>query len=216
MVLGWQALSILQPEYAAFLCRSIPLLLIVLAAVFLSEKLPPRIIYPALLMIVGGFVSAVGQWHIVAFGTFLTLVACCFTALQMLIAKTKVRQIHPYAVAFYRVFLSCLMILLPTLLLGKMDISQAQPKHWAVLFLGAFLGPCFGHFLLFRAYQCWELSMASIVRTVQPLFVIPLAFIVFGRGPKIMELIGGLIILAGGFWLAFLSRRNNNSPTPTP
>ena len=216
MLTGWWSLVFLQPEYAAFLARSMPLMLIVFGAVLLSEKLPRGIIFPALLMIVGGFISAFGQWHIVAFGTFLALVGCCALALQMVIAKTTVHRVHPYAIAFYRVFLGCLILLLPALLLGKLDISHAQPKHWAVLLLGAFLGPCLSHFVLFRAYQCWELSMVSIVRTFQPLFVIPMAFLVFGRGPGTMELIGGAIILAGGVWLAWITKNagNNNRQTP--
>jgi drug/metabolite transporter (DMT)-like permease len=52
----------------------------------------------------------------------------------------------------------------------------------------------------------WELSRASIVVVVQPLFVIPLAYLVFGKFPGGMELIGGMVILIGAFWLALVHR----------
>ena len=210
MVLSWEGLRLLEPAYTAFLWRFAPVLAIVLGAVFLSEKLTAKIIFPGIVMVAGGLVCTIGQWNVVAWGTILTLLACCSMAIQMLIAKIKVSRIHPYAIAFYRVFLAAVVLTGVVLARGKADFSQAHGSHWAVMFLGAFLGPCLSHFLLFNAYRYWDLSRVSMTRVAQPLFVIPLAYVVFGTWPTPLRLIGGFIILAGAIWLAFVGIQSNS------
>ena len=73
--------------------------------------------------------------------------------------------------------------------------------------VGAFLGPCAGVLLMFKSFSCWDLSSTSIVITAEPLLVLPFAFVAFNKLPAEMELIGGLIILAGAFWLAKVNTR---------
>jgi drug/metabolite transporter (DMT)-like permease len=70
--------------------------------------------------------------------------------------------------------------------------------------LGAFLGPCASFLLTFRSYRCWDLSRSAIVKTVEPLFVLPLAYAVLGKLPTGTELLGGCLILVGAFWFAWI------------
>ena len=156
-------------------------------------------------MICGGFISTIASWHIVALGTALSILVCCAVAAQRLIAKRQVAEIHPNIIVFYRVAIAAVLIALLTLLSGKADFDVSG-KYWLVTFLGAFLGPCLAHVLTFRSFLYWDLSRASIVMTAQPLFVLPLTWLVFGQLPTALALIGGLIILAGAFWLALIRR----------
>ena len=215
MLLSWWGLSMLDPAFYAFLFRFYPVLTILLAAIFLSEKLPRRLFAPAALMIAGGILSTVGRWHIVALGMCLTLVACCMAALTSLIVKIKVFEIRTNVMVFYRVFIAAVVVALVVLATGKADFNVAG-KYWAVILLGAFLGPCLAHVLMFRSYAYWDLSLSSIVYTAQPLLVIPLAYAVLGRLPAGMELVGGLIILAGAFWLALAHRQDKPNRSQSP
>lgn len=208
MLLGWAGLARLDPSFTAFLWRFQPVLAIVMSMVFLGERFLYKEIIPISIMIFGSLLSTLGRWDIVGVGTILTLFACIAAALQMLIAKVKVREIKPNILVFYRVGIGAIVIMFWTFLSGKADFN-VEPSYWYVTLLGAFLGPCVSFLLTFRSYRYWELSRSSIVRTIQPIFVVPLAYIVFGKLPVMRELIGGSIILIGAFyfaWIHFLKR----------
>jgi len=203
MLLGWAGLARLDPSFAAFIWRFAPVLTILLSALFLRERLGIIEIFPIAIMVFGGSLSAFGRWNIVGIGTILTILACFAASLQMLIAKNKVKEIHPNILVFYRVGIAFVVIALWTFFTGKASFN-VTPSYWLITFLGALLGPCVSFLFTFRSYRYWELSRSSIVLTAQPLFVLPLAYIFFHKIPAGKELLGGLIILGGAFWLAWI------------
>ena len=205
MILSWAGLARLDPSFAGFLWRFAPVLTIVLGALYLGERLLVGELVPIAIMVLGGCLGAIGRWHIVGVGMALTLLACCAFAVQLLIAKMQVARIHSVILNFYRVGIGALIIALWTLLTGKVDFN-VEASYWLVTLLGAFLGPCTGFLLTFRSYRHWDLSRSSIVLTVQPLFILPSAYFIIGQLPTGMELIGGSMILAGAFWLAWIHR----------
>ncbi len=205
MILQWASLSMIGPAFQSFLFRFAPLLTILLAVIFLREALPLRLILPGVVMIAGGLISAVARWDIVALGTALALLACFATAVQRLIAKKKVSELHPTIIVFYRVLIGAAATSLLVLVTGKTNFN-VQGKYWAAMLLGAFMGPCMGHLLMFQSFFYWDLSRSSMILTAQPLIVLPLAYLVLGQFPAPMELVGGIIILAGAFWLVLVYR----------
>lgn len=210
MLLGWAGLALLDPSFASFIWRFFPVLTILLSALFLKERITPIEAVPIAVMVAGGAISVLGRWNVVGTGILLTICACMAAAIQMLIAKVKVTQIHPNVLVFYRVAIAALVIALWTFSIGKAEF-HASPRYWLVTMLGAFLGPCASFLFMFRSYQYWGLSRSSIVQISQPLFVLPMAFVFLRRLPTFRGLIGGLLILAGAFWLAWLhvkSRRD--------
>jgi len=203
MILAWTGLARLDPSFAAFLWRFQPVLTIVLSVLLLRERMSIKEIAPVTVMILGGCLSTIGRWDIVGIGIILTLLACIAVAVQMLIAKARVHEIHPNILVVYRVGIGAVVIMLWALLAGKINF-QVEASYWYITLLGAFLGPCASFLLTFRSYRYWDLSRSSMVRTVQPLFVLPLAYLVFGKLPAGKELFGGCVILVGAFWLAWI------------
>ncbi len=206
MILAWTALSRLDPTFSAFLWRFQPVIAITLSFLFLKERLTAAEIAAGAVMISGGLLSTVGRWNVVGTGVVLTLVACCAVAVQMLIAKARVHEIHPNILVTYRVGVASVVILLWCLVTGRIDF-EVRASYWYVTLLGAFLSPCASFLLTFRSYRYWDLSRSSVVRTVQPLFVLPMAYAVFRKLPVGKELIGGGLIMAGAFWLAWIHFR---------
>jgi drug/metabolite transporter (DMT)-like permease len=210
MILIWSGLAQLDPSFAAFLMRFFPVLTILLSAIFLHEKLSLVEIFPIGLMVLGGCISALGRWNIVGMGMVLILTSCLAGAVQMLMAKMKVSEIHPNVLVFYRVGIADITILLWILVTGKADFDVGM-SYWGVTLLGAFLGPCASFLLTFRSYKYWYLSRSSMVRTAQPLFVLPLAYIFLHKLPEDKELLGGFLILIGAFWIAWLHFRKRGN-----
>ncbi len=205
MVLAWAGLALLDPSFASFIWRFAPVLTIVLSAVILKERLQLREMLPIVLMVAGGALSTYGKWHIVGTGVMLTLLATCMVAVQMVTVKMKVSEISPHVLVFYRVSGAAVCIAIWTILTGKLHFNVA-PSFWIVTLIGAFLGPSMSFQYTFRSYTYWDLSRSSIVLTVQPLLVLPLAYLAFGRIPTGLQLLGGCIIVAGAFWLAMIHR----------
>jgi drug/metabolite transporter (DMT)-like permease len=205
MLLGWAGLALLDPSFASFLWRFAPVLTIMLSVFFLGERMGNKEIIPVVVMIMGGALSTIGRWHIVGLGVILTILACCAVSVQMVTAKMKVHEIHPNVLVFYRVGIAALFIVCWTFLTGKAQFNVRFP-FWGATLLGAFLGPCASFLLTFRSYKYWELSRSSIVLTSQPLIVLPMAYLAFGKIPSGMQLIGGLVILIGAFWLMFIHK----------
>ncbi len=205
MVLAWSGLSLLDPSFASFLWRFSPVLIIMLSVLLLGERLRLAEVIAIGVMVLGGAVTTLGRWQIVGTGVVLTLLGCVAVAVQMIVVKRNVGEVHPNILVFYRVSLAAVFITLWSLVNGKINFTFSMP-HLTVTLLGAFLGPCASFLLTFRSYRYWELSRSSIVLTTQPLVVLPMALLFFGKIPTGLELLGGLIILAGAFSLVWLHR----------
>jgi drug/metabolite transporter (DMT)-like permease len=210
MILGWAGLALLDPSFASFLWRFGPALTIIASYIVLREKMSAWEVLPFFVMLIGGVISTVGVWHAVATGVVLTFLACVTVAIQMLIAKKSIGDLHPNTLVFYRVGGAAVTIMLYSLLINKVEFT-GNITHWTSTIVGALLGPCCSFLLTFRSYRYWSLSRSSIVLTIQPLFVLPMAYMIFGRIPTVLQLIGGAIILAGALWLAWLHKRWNTA-----
>ena len=209
MIFGWSGLRLIDPSFSSFIWRSAPVLAITAGAVLFKEKLSFQELLAVVLMLAGSAVSTIGRWDIVGWGFLLTIAATVFTAIQSILAKRYVAEIDTDILVFYRLALATPVTLAWMVLNGNVDFS-VPARFWIVACLGAFLGPCFSFVFTFRAYKYWELSRAAMVQIIQPLLVIPLAYVFLHQFPSIRELIGGMFILAGGLWISLLqlSRRS--------
>jgi len=203
MVLAWTGLASLDAVFASFLWRFFPVLTILSGVLLLKERLSKREVFAMAIMLLGSLWSVAGRWGIVGTGVILTVLAGCAGTVQMLIAKSQTDQVHPNVLVAYRVGIGAVFIACWTFATGTADFA-VEARYWYITLLGAFLGPCASFLLTFRAYRYWTLSQSTIVVTIQPLLVLPLAYIFLGTLPSVREFMGGCIILVGAFWLAFI------------
>ena len=179
------------------------MLTILSGVIWLGEKLMLKEIFPIGLMIAGGAISTIGRWEIVGTGVILVLLSCVTAAIQMIIGKTQSSSVHPTILIFYRSLISAILVGAWTLATGKFDTSPKM-SYWIVTIGGAFLGPAAGFWLTFQSYRFWDLTRSSIVLAIQPIVVLPMAYLFLGQLPSKQGFIGGLIILAGALWLTYI------------
>jgi drug/metabolite transporter (DMT)-like permease len=203
MVLGWKGLARLDPSFASFLWRLLPVFTILSGVIILKERLSKKEVIAMAIMLLGSLWSVVGRWDTVGTSVTLTILACCTGVVQLLIAKSQIRQVHPNVLVAYRVGIGAVLIAIWLFATGTANFT-VEARYWYVTLLGAFLGPCASFLLTFRSYQYWALSQSTIILTAQPLLVLPLAYAFLGTLPTTRELTGGCIILAGAFWLAHI------------
>jgi drug/metabolite transporter (DMT)-like permease len=215
MVLSWAGLAQLDPAFSSFLWRLAPVMTILLAGALLGERLSIGELPPATLVVVGSIVSVAGGWHLVdvRIGTIFTLLAALSGATQRVLAKSVADDVHPNVLTFYRVGIGAVAILVWDLWRGMLNLEVA-PVHWYSTLLGAFLGPCLSFLLMYRAYRYWDLSRATLVLMLQPVFVLIMAYAAFGTLPSGQQLAGGLAITVGAVW--FVAAHLNHSRRPDP
>ncbi len=206
MIFGWKGLSLLDPTFTSFLWRMFPVAVILAGVIFLKEKLKKEEIAAIGIMLFGSIYSVQGRWNIVGKGVLFISFAILFCTLQFILAKIYIDRIHPNVMVAYRAAIAAIFVTLWGLFSGKL-MFNAEPRYWLVTLLGAFLGPCASFLFTFRAYRYWELSRASMLLILQPIIVLPMAYVFLGTIPEKEELIGGFIILAGAFWLGIIQLR---------
>ena len=204
IIMNFASLHLLDPTFNAFLWRFWPVVSIILSLLFLGEKLSARELPPMAVMLFGAMISTYGQWTIVGKGVILVSVAVLFAAAQALIAKVLIPDIHPRVLIIYRNGLGAVCLAAWVLPIGRFDLSAAHLDTWVVILVAVILGPWAGIMAFFASLRYWELSRSSLVSMTQPLFVLPMAVLFLQQFPNRIELIGGGIILVGGFWLTAL------------
>ncbi len=213
MILAWNGLARLDPGFASFLWRFLPVLTIISGVLFLKERLSKKEVLVMGIMLSGGLWGVAGRWETVGSGVIFTILAGLTGAVQLLIAKSRIYQVHPNVLVAYRVGIGAVVIACWVFATGGADFA-VEVRYWFVTLLGAFLGPCASFLFTFRAYRYWSLSQSSIILTAQPLLVLPLAYAFLGTLPTQRELVGGCIILFGAFWLACIQAARNDRKQP--
>ena len=209
MVMTWNGLALLDPVFSSFLWRFFPVTAILAGVLFLKEKLSKYESFAMLVMLTGSLWSVAGRWDIVGSGVILTLLAGCAGAAQLLIAKSQTDLVHVNVLVAYRVGIGAVFTAAWALANHNLNFD-VEPSYWYVTLLGAFLGPCAGFLFTFRSYRYWTLSQSSVILTIQPLLVLPLAHVFLGTFPTEKELTGGLVILLGVFCLALVQIKKHH------
>lgn len=213
VIFGWHGLKRLDPSFSSFLWRFLPAITIVSGLLFFKERLTRSELLALVIMFTGGFWSTAGRWNTIGHGVIFTVCSVSAVAMQLIIVKTRVHHIHPNVMVVYRTTVGAVLIGLWLWVSGTANF-EVNLGYWIIVLLGAFLGPCAGYLMTFHSYRYWSLSQSSIVLTIQPLWVLPMAYCFLGSLPLKSEIIGGTIILSGALLLAHSevskSKRHSN------
>lgn len=213
---AWQSLDRMDPSFYAFLQRFSPMMAILMGTLILHERIRRFEWLPIVTMVLGGMFSVLAPTPAHAplnwLGVGLCLLSAFLSASQLPLAKLAGPGIPVGVMNLYRVAVAFVAVSIWAAARGKIDFSQAGPEHWGVVILGSFLGPFVSYVCTFRSYRHWDMARSSMVMTLQPLVVVPMAFLAFGLDITRWQLLGGCVTLAGGFWLAYLHHRADEDP----
>jgi drug/metabolite transporter (DMT)-like permease len=207
MIFTWSGLALLDPTFQAFLFRFTPVINIFIGSIFFGEILRIREIFPIIFVIFGGVLSCVGEWKIVHVGIILTILAVLATSIQMFIGKDRIKAVSPKSLVFYRAVIGAIVIAIWAFSTGRL-VVDVDSSYWIVILIGAFLGPTLSFLCMFHSFRHWEFYKSSVVLTVQPLIVLPLAYVFLNMLPDSYQLYGGLIMIVGVLWLFMLHLRS--------
>jgi len=190
----------------AFLHKTLPLYVTVLAFLFLGEKIKKNQSLALVSMFIGTIILYWGQinpselWSNPSMGDLLVIGATILWAVENIIArKAMIKGESNYTVSFARMFFGAIILFAIVMLQGKLgllfNLSMAQVMNLVISVV-----------ILFGYIFCWywsikliNVSKASTILLLAPVISLVLGVIMFGEPIVLLQLIGSLLILIGAY-----------------
>jgi len=218
MTLNFDAFAFLPLADVTVVGYASPLIIVVLAAIWLGERVGPGRWFGVAL----GFCGVVVMlWEHLgtgdqgfsrgAIGACMALAAAFCVAVAMIQTSRLVQSEHMGAVVFYFQFTAGCMGLL-IMLLGALWpsswplaasmqslawVTPSEPSHWALL-IGAGLCGGVGQILMTRGYMLADASVIACFEYVSMIWILALGMVFLGEFPTLTVLLGAAIVTIAG------------------
>jgi len=188
-----------DPAVTSFLGNLFPVMLAVGGVVVLGEKFGPVETGGAVLALVGAFViSYTGETSLEKLfipGTGIVVLNAFFATTASLVVKTNVRKLSPELLGLNRSVWLLVFSFIMIFVYGKSFVIPVSAlKNIAV---GAALGPFLAVLTVYYSFSYINASRSSVVQSLKGIFVLLVAYLVFGSFPLPHQFAGGLITVAG-------------------
>lgn len=205
-LLYFSGLKLTTATHAAFLHKTLPLYVAVLAFIFLKERITKKYFIAIGFMVLGTIAVYAMQlnptelWSNPQLGDLLVIGATILWAIENVIAKKAMNKGDDnFIVAFNRMFFGGLILLGFVLLTGKVDaIFALTVQQWTNVLISSLL--LFGYVLFFY----WSLKFINVSKAVTYLLVAPIITLIVGvtffREPMpATQIAGSAMILIGAY-----------------
>jgi drug/metabolite transporter (DMT)-like permease len=192
-----RALLSINPGLVSVIIRTQVIFVAFGGLLLLREKVGPRF-WIGVALALGGYLLLQGTVGTAggvnpAGVAWAVLAAAGFAAMQ-LVVRPNVERIHPLQVNTMRLWMAAAMV---ALLPGRLGtVAQVGAHIWALAATAALCGPVLSRLSLMRALRYLPAAHATLALFTAPVFAYVLAGLVFGDWPGLLELLGGLVILA--------------------
>lgn len=189
---------------AAFLHKTLPLYVTILAVIFLKERISRNQLIALVLMFVGtvtlysASINPADLWTNPQLGDALIILATLFWGVENVIArKAMLLKETNFIVTFGRMFFGALFLFGAVLLLGKWDLLFALQPH-QVMNLLASTAILFGFVLTYYASLKYiNVSKAATILLLAPVITLLLGIGFLGEPAPVLQLAGSAVILIG-------------------
>ncbi len=187
-----------NPAIPSFLRNLEYVFVTLLGILLLSERFGKYAKAGALLTLAGAFIINSNQTSLTGFVTGtsgLMLISTSFYAVRTILAKKHIREIRPVVLAINR---AVFLLTFATIFMFARGLSFVIPlPAFAWIVAGSFVGPFLTSIFQYSALRFIEASRAAIVQSTTGLFVLLGAFLIFGNFPATLQIIGGVVAIAG-------------------
>lgn len=184
-----------------------PVITALLEPFFSKEKFKPVHVILSLMILLGIYMLAPDlnfeSTH--TKGIIFGIISAIFYAIRNLILKDYTQQYNGSMLMFYQASILT-VALIPVLFM--FDLTGIKSQFPYLLMLGI-ITTALGHTLFIKSLKLFSASTASIIGSVQPIFGIIIAFIIFNEIPNWNTAIGGGLILGTVLIESFLSKKES-------
>ncbi len=203
LTLNWiaffSALRLTTIANAVLLTYTYPILVAVMAPLFLKEKIEFATIISLILSIIG-MILIVSPSELSfrggdLFGIFYALISALTYAILVIAAKKMLPDISSYTIMFYQAMVVAL-VLGPLVFSRTFSISNFD---WILLALLGAVHSTFAVYLYFKGLRNVKAQYASVFTYLDPVSATFFASLFLGEQPSVYTIVGGALILIAGF-----------------
>jgi len=208
-LLFFSGLKLTTAGRAAFLHKTLPLYVAVIAFVFLKEKIPRKQVYALAIMLVGTLVlysaqiTTSGLWMDPHLGDLLVLGATVLWAVENVAArKVMSRGGTNFMVSFARMFFGGVILFGAVILTNKFDVlfTMTTPQ-WNSIFVSTVV--LFGYVLFwYWSLKHINVSKASTLLLLAPVVSLVVGALWLGEPTPAVQLLGSALILIGAYFVS--------------
>ncbi len=215
-LLFFNGLNLTTSGRAAFLQKTMPLYITVLAFLFLKEKISKKYLYALLLMFIGTLaiyfsdITPSSLWSNPSVGDFLIIGATFLWAVENIIArKSMIKGENNFVVSFARMFFGGIIIFAVLLLMGSynallnLSVQQMINIGISTIILFAYV------FFWYWSIRMINVSKASAFLLISPAISLLLGAIFIGEPIPFLQLMGCALIVIGSYFLSNVKSETN-------
>lgn len=195
---------------ASFVISQSPLLTIVLAVIFLRERLTRLSWFGLLISISGVTLIAIAESENLGHfnhGIFYLIGAVVSTSLYSILQKPLLSRFQPLELVAWSIWFGTLILSFYFPDLAK-EVPRQELSHYiSPLFLGMFAG-IFGYALLAYGVKYYPVSKAASFFLAMPFISTLTGWIFLDEVPTVMALLGGLIAISGGLFVKVIPAKS--------
>ena len=196
-LLFFKGLQLSTGAAGSFIHKTMFVYVIVLAMVFLKEKLDKRILISAVLLLVGNGLLLRFVWNGFGVGELMILIATLFWAIENVVSKHLLKELEPKIVGFGRMFFGSMFILVYlgfTKQIGKVFSLSLSQVYWILL------TSCFLFLYVFSWYNGLKdvkvTTATSVLLLGSPITTI-MSYLFLGSALSLVQAVGILLVVGG-------------------
>lgn len=196
-LLFFKGLSQTTAANGAFIHKTMFIYVAILAGIFLKEKISNKFFIAAFFLILGNLYLLKFLPHKVQLGDFLILSATLFWALENTISKHALKTLAPRIVAFGRMGIGSLAIVIFLLFTGNLSkVASLSIVHWQWVIISAII--LFGYVTTwYTGLKYIKVTTATTILLIGSPITLFLTFIFQSRAFSQEQIIGTVLILLG-------------------
>jgi drug/metabolite transporter (DMT)-like permease len=204
------SLTLVGPATVSFISRLELVVTIVLAGIFLRERLSKWELIGLVIVATGIIIMRYGASFELSRALLLIILGTFFIGSGEVLIKSRIDWIDPRTFVFYRNIWMVIIYAVSSMLMGK---SLRVPDNHTVLMIvtAAFFMTYLGRLTYLWTMRNIPVSRAAIIVQSQPFFAGVIALVFLDIFPSMREIVGGICIVAGVIFIRLLDRRKKSS-----
>jgi len=192
------AVKLISASIAVILLYTYPVFALVLAKIFVGERITALKIFAATLVLVGCFLTVKGYsltyLKLTGLGVVFGLISGFSYSIYMVLSKIMLKDVNEPAVIFYTLGFGSLVLLLINLFNQSLLVSL-ELDVWVLIVLIAIIPTTLAFTFLIFGLKYLEAGRASIYSTFEIVSAILLAFIFLGERLEIFQGLGAILVV---------------------
>ena len=191
----FNSINLIGAELTGFITRLEIVFAVILAVLFLKEKLNLKETAGIALAVIGTIVISYSDGNYIRLGSLTALLASVAIAMHLLAAKVIVKKASPVTMLGFRNFFAALFLAAYVLAFKEFKpiAYGLMPALIALSLLSSFIG----FYFLYKSLKYLDAAKVGALRVLDPVFILIYVLFIFQTIPAVKDLVGGFMVMAG-------------------